>query len=70
MIEFTHYLSNSIQPALEITELSEDEIESIVGRFTKTSSRYGQLRGELVKYFDGKVIIRHHFTKKVLWTNG
>ncbi len=69
MIELTHYLSNSIEPALEHTELSEDEIESIVGRFTKASSRHGQLRGELVKYVDGSVVIRHHFTKKVLWRN-
>lgn len=69
IISDTFYLSNeeNIDQALDITDLCLDEIETIVGRFTKTSNRSGQLRGEVVEYVDGKVIIRHHFTKKVLW---
>ncbi len=69
LISDTFYLPNeeNIDQACDITDLCLDEIETIVGRFTKTSSRSGQLRGEVVQYVNGKVIIRHHFTKKVLW---
>lgn len=69
MIQNSFYLSNeeNINQALDITDLCLDEIETIVGRFTKISIRSGQLRGEVVQYVDGKVIIRHHFTKKTLW---
>jgi len=63
------YLSddNNIKKALELTELSIDELESIVGRFAKHSWRAGQLRGELIQDKKGNIIIRHSFTKKVLW---
>lgn len=62
------YLSDeqNIDIVLELTELSLDELESIVGRFAKHSHRAGHLRGEII--FDGLgIVIRHHFTKKVLW---
>jgi hypothetical protein len=52
------------------TYLDLDEIEMIVGRFNKSSFRAGKLRGEVVKYLSGKVVIRHHFTKKTLWGIG
>jgi len=69
MIEEQFYLSdpNMVNHALFLTDLSIDEIEAIVGRFSKRSSRAGQLRGEIVVMVDGSVIIRHHFNKKVLW---
>ena len=62
------YLSddNNIDLALELTDLALDELESIVGRFAKHSSRAGQLRGEVVYDIKG-LYIRHHFTKKTLW---
>lgn len=64
------YLSNeaNIEQAMELTELSLDEIEAIVGRFAPHSWRAGQLRGEVVVRPNGQVIIRHHFSKKILWT--
>lgn len=69
MIEQSFYLSehSNMPLAEELTELSQDEIESIVGRFAKHSSRAGQLRGEVVQYINGRIVIRHHFTKKILW---
>ena len=69
MIESKYYLSNpkNIPQALIDTNLSQDELAEVVGIFKPHSSRAGSLRGEVVKYFNGKVIIRHHFTKKVLW---
>lgn len=62
------YLSDdsNIDLALELTELDFDELEIIVGRFSKSSRRCGQLRGEVVNNY-GRIFIRHHFTKKVLW---
>jgi hypothetical protein len=62
------YLSDpdNVPKALELTGLALDELEGIVGYFTKTSHRAGQMRGEVVCGWDG-VLIRHHFTKKVLW---
>lgn len=62
------YLSEveNIEKALAITGLALDELEGLVGRFTKTSSRAGLLRGEVVSDIEG-VYIRHHFTKKILW---
>lgn len=64
----TFYLSddNNIELAMELTELDFDEIEIIVGRFAKNSHRAGKLRGEVVNNY-GRVFIRHHFTKKLLW---
>jgi hypothetical protein len=63
------YLSDetNLQKVMDVTELSLDEIEVIVGRFAKHSCRAGQLRGELVVKADGSVLLRHHFNKKVLW---
>lgn len=70
-IEQSFYLSDSknLNYALEVTDLAQDELESIVGRFARHSSRAGQLRGEIVIFIDGSLAIRHHFTKKLLWTN-
>jgi bacteriocin-like protein len=64
------YLSDSsnIPKALDITELSEDELQQIVGFFRSNSIRAGQMRGEVVECIDGNVIIRHHFNKKILWS--
>lgn len=71
MIEQMYYLSkeSSLDKAVEDTELSADEIEYIVGRFTKISHRTGKLRGKVNVFFTGKVEIRHHFTNKLLWSN-
>jgi hypothetical protein len=68
MIIECFYLSNdsNIPRALELTGLSMDELETIVGRFAAHSWRSGLLRGEVVVYED-KIVIRHHFTKKRLW---
>jgi hypothetical protein len=68
MIIESFYLSDeaNIPRALELTGLSMDEIETIVGRFANHSWRKGLLRGEVVVYQD-RVVIRHHFTKKKLW---
>jgi hypothetical protein len=62
------YLSdnNNLAKAMELTDLSLDELELIVGRFSKNSWRYKQLRGEVIVDKKG-VAIRHHFTKKILW---
>ena len=68
MIVQSYYLSNyPINKILNNTNLSEDELCIIVGKFAKHSRRSGMLRGEYVRYADGSVIIRHHFNKKVLW---
>ncbi len=69
MIDEQFYLSekDGIAKVIWYTNLSEDEVEIIVGRFSKRSSRAGKLRGEVLVYASGEVVIRHHFTKKVLW---
>jgi len=69
MVIKSFYLSDEtlIPKALKLTGLSFDELETMVGRFRKTSCRSGQLRGELVVTIDGNVIIRHHFTKRKIW---
>ena len=71
MIEQAFYLSDdsNLDLAEELTGLAIDEIEVIVGRFTKTSHRSGSLRGELIVYVDGSTAIRHHFNKKILWSS-
>lgn len=72
MIEKQYYLTEpgSLRALIDVTDLSEDEVESIVGRFNKHHWRFpGQLRGEVLEHFDGGVKIRHHFTKKTLWKN-
>lgn len=70
MIIKSLYLSEdqNLNEVIELTELSMDEIESVVGRFRSHSSRAGQLRGELIETEDGQILIRHAFTKKVLWS--
>jgi hypothetical protein len=69
MLETQFYLSDeaNLKQAQELTGLSLDEIEHVVGRFGNQSSRAGQLKGEVIVVL-GEVKIRHHFTKKVLWT--
>lgn len=64
------YLSNTdtLDTVMELTGLDMDELEHVVGRFKSHSTRAGQLRGELFMLNDGSYGIRHHFTKKVLWT--
>jgi hypothetical protein len=64
----SYYLSDAsnLQKALDVTNLAIDELESIVGYFAAHSMRSGQMRGEVLVKPD-TVIIRHHFTKKVLW---
>ena len=51
------------------TRLSPDELEAVVGRFGKSHDLKGHLRGEVVIHADETVQIRHHFTKKVLWSS-
>jgi hypothetical protein len=69
MIEEKFYLSEegNLERAMFLTDLSEDEILFLVGRFAKHSHRAGKMRGEVVVMVNGQVIIRHHFNKKVLW---
>ena len=62
------YINEQQDYAQEVTGLSVDELESLVGRYRPYSIRASQLRGELVIYIDNSVRIRHAFTKKVLWT--
>ena len=63
MIEDKYKLSNEedLKHAMFITDLTEMEIEAIVGRVD------GKLRGEVIAYQTGKVEIRDSKTKKVLW---
>lgn len=66
----SYYLSeeSNIELFQDQTGMALDEIESLVGRFTKHSSRAGLLRGEVVvDKFAGIIKLRHHFTKRVLW---
>lgn len=67
--ELQFYLSdeNNMDRALKLSSLTQDELELIVGRFNSNSHRKGKLRGELVVFIDGTIVIRHHFNKKVLW---
>lgn len=71
MIAESFYLSEdmNLDRAKDLTGLALDEIEAVVGRFSKTSNRSGSLRGEVVIHVDGSVSIRHHFNKKVLWSS-
>ena len=75
MIVESYYLSNlsSLQIA-NYTDLSLDEVESIVGRFTSRSRWAGKLRGELRIHACGKVEIFNNFKtkknpRKVLWSS-
>lgn len=69
-IEEMFYLSNpeKVGYAQDLTDLCSDELEHIVGRFTKRSQWSGQMRGKVVMYMDGKVEIRTSFGNKLLWT--
>lgn len=67
MIAKRIYVNQDTDFVLERTDLSADELEIIVGRFNRNSSRCGELRGEYIEYMDGRREIVHHFTKKVLW---
>lgn len=56
--------------ALQLTELSEDELVSVVGIFKSDHWRFaGKPKGELLEYSDGKIVLRHHFTKRRLWSS-
>ena len=71
MIEKSIYLSDpcNLPAVMDITDLSDDEIEEIVGRFKQSHWRFpGQLKGELCINIDGTSFIRHHFKKReILW---
>lgn len=72
MIDYSFYLTepDGLEKLNELTELSLDEVESIVGRFRKNHYRFsGLLKGEVCVDMEGMVWIRHHFTKKKLWEN-
>lgn len=72
MIEEQFYLTEpgSLDRLIELTDLADDEVEGIVKRFRKDHWRFaGKLKGEVLVYMDGSVTIRHHFTKKKLWSN-
>jgi hypothetical protein len=68
MIIDQYYVNTAPIRAQIDTGLAADELEAITGRFAKNHNLRGHLRGEVVIYADGNVAIRHHFTKKVLWT--
>ena len=70
MIEFQFYLSDpsKLDYACELTGLSQDEIEYIVGRFSKRSQWANKLKGKVVVYMSGRVSIRESFGNKLLWT--
>jgi hypothetical protein len=63
MIEDKCNLSNEedLKHAMFLTDLTEIELEAIVGR------KDGKLRGEVVSYQSGEVVIRETKTKKILW---
>lgn len=69
MVLESFYLSdpNNLPRTLALTGLAQDELEEIVGYFGKQSWRHGQMRGEVVVKLDS-IVIRHHFTKKLLWS--
>ncbi len=62
------YINEDLDKALKLTELSLDELESVVGRFAKHSKRAGLLRGKIVETVDGNIEIRKCFGNKLLWT--
>ena len=71
MFEESFYLSDekNVKKVLRLTGLAEDELESIVGRFKSDHWRWpNQMKGEVVVKLTGEVKIRHHFTKKVIWS--
>jgi len=72
MIKEQFYLTekHSISRLKKLTVLDSYEIEHIVGRFKSNHWRFaGMLMGEVSVYFNGLVEIRHHFSKKLLWSS-
>lgn len=67
MIIEQYYINCRPLQAQSDTGLASDELESIVGRFKRGHERQGHLKGEVLIYANGDVLIRHHFTKKTLW---
>lgn len=61
------YINQDPKKAMEVTGLAPDELLGLVGKFRKGHFREGMLRGKLEVMASGKVVIRHHLTKKVLW---
>jgi hypothetical protein len=64
------YLSDdsNVRTLLQEAGLALDELEVVVGRFPLDHHNWpGKLKGEVVYKMSGEIIIRHHFTKKVLW---
>jgi hypothetical protein len=64
------YLSDpdAVSLVARATGLSEDELESIVGKFPNTHLKWPNLfKGAVSFKLNGNVEIRHHFTKKLLW---
>jgi hypothetical protein len=55
------FQKQSLKSAIFVTDLTELEIQIIVGR------RNGKLRGEVLVYDSGEVVIRDDKTKKILW---
>lgn len=64
------YLSAEPDTVLRTTGLALDELEALVGRYGKQSSRAGKLRGELREYPDGTLEIYKHFPLKRVWSSG
>lgn len=62
------YINQDPALAQQLTGLALDEIEAVVGRFSASSSRKGQLRGKVLIYVDGTVEIRACFGGKLLWS--
>jgi hypothetical protein len=69
IFDCSFYCSEDEEKACEITGLDLDELESIVGRFKSHSVRKGKLRGEILIGVNGDIVIRHHFSKKILWSS-
>lgn len=69
MIVRKFYLSNdaNLELTKEETGLADDEILEIAGVFANHSHRAGQIRGEFVRFIDGRKIIRDGFKKTIWW---
>lgn len=69
-MESMAYLSDDegAHTAMELTEMSVDELECVVGRFRDDHHRFpGRLKGKVVVKSTGQVQLRHHFNNKLLW---
>lgn len=60
------YINEDVDKALEVTELSLDELEVLVGRFTKNSHRAGMLKGKIVFKDYGVIEVRSCFGNKLI----